>query len=147
VPSDHWSNRSPGGIAEVRRILTKYAGGTAAPACAGSREAQRYNGETPAIPPPDEFLYRHLAWTFAAPCPHRTDPGRDLHWHRRGSWALVGDGLGFMKRASASSWTFIGIDLVVSNMRRRPSCPRSMMLRFRNKNRERFQRWRRQLPC
>lgn len=26
VPSDHWSNRSPGGIAEVRRILVKYVG-------------------------------------------------------------------------------------------------------------------------
>ena len=32
VPSDHWSNRSPAGIAEVRRILTKYADHAAAPA-------------------------------------------------------------------------------------------------------------------
>jgi len=32
VPSDHWSNRSPEGIAEVRRILTKYADHAAAPA-------------------------------------------------------------------------------------------------------------------
>ena len=28
VPSDHWSNRSPEGIAEVRRILGKYVGRT-----------------------------------------------------------------------------------------------------------------------
>jgi hypothetical protein len=28
VPSDHWSNRSPGGIAEVRRILRQHVGRT-----------------------------------------------------------------------------------------------------------------------